>query len=88
MQSELRLSADLKQLDKRIAQAKTKNIKALKELGTHPGACEVDAVDAANALALKLKYHRLTDIEIQLKPHIISSVKEPAEYMFDVRKVG
>ncbi len=69
VQSELRISADLKQLDKRIAPAKTKNIKALKELGTHPGACEADALDAANALALKLKYHRLTDIEIQVKPH-------------------
>ena len=69
VQSELRISADLKQLDKRIAQAKTKNIKALKELGTHPFACEADALDAANALALKLKYHRLTDIEIQVKPH-------------------
>lgn len=69
VQSELRLSADLKQLDKRIAQAKTKNIKALKQLGTHPFACEADAVDAAQALAKKLKYHRLTDIEVQLKPH-------------------
>ena len=69
VQSELRISADLKQLDKRIAQAKTKNIKALKQLGTHPFACEADAVDAAQALAKKLKYHRLTDIEVQLKPH-------------------
>lgn len=68
VQSELRQQADLKQLDKRIAQAKTKNIKALKQLGTHPFACEADAVDAAQALAKKLKSHRLTEIEVQLKP--------------------
>ena len=33
--SESRQKSDLKQLDKRIAQAKTKTIKALKELGAH-----------------------------------------------------
>ncbi len=69
VQSESRISADLKQLDKRIAQAKTKKIKALKELGNHPFACEADAVDAAKAFDKKLKYHRLTDIEILQKPH-------------------
>ena len=69
VQSKLRQQSDLKQLDKRIAQAQTKQGKALKELGTHPFACEADALDAAKTLALKLKYHRLTDIEILKKPH-------------------
>ncbi len=69
VQSESRRQADLKQLDKRIAKAKTKQAKALKELSAHPFACETDALDAAEALAKKLKYHRLTDIEVQLKPH-------------------
>ncbi len=69
VQSESRISADLKQLDKRIAQAQTKKIKALKELGNHPFACEADAVDAAKAFDKKLKYHRLTDIEVLQKPH-------------------
>jgi transposase len=67
--SESRQQADLKQLDKRIAQAKTKKIKALKKLGNHPFACEADAVDAAKAFEKKLKYHRLTDIEVLQKPH-------------------
>ncbi len=67
--SESRKQADLKQLDKRIAQAKTKKIKALKELGNHPFACEADAVDAAKAFEKKLKYHRLTDIEVLQKPY-------------------
>jgi transposase len=69
VQSEPRQDADLKQLDKRIAQAKTKKIKALKELGAHPFACEADALDAANTFAKKLNYHTLTDIEVLKKPH-------------------
>ena len=69
VQSEARQQADLKQLDKRIAKAKTKQAKALKDLSAHPFACETDALDAAKTLAKKLKYHRLTDIEVQLKPH-------------------
>ncbi len=69
VQSESRRQADLKQLDKRIAKAKTKQAKALKDLSAHSFACETDALDAAKTLAKKLKYHRLTDIEIQLKPH-------------------
>ena len=69
VQSESRQKADLKQLDKRIDQAKTKKIKALKALGNHPFACETDAVDAAKAFEKKLKYHRLTDIEVLQKPY-------------------
>ena len=69
LQSESRKQADLKQLDKRIAKAQTKKAKALKDLSAHPGACETDAVDAAEIFALKLKYHRLTDIEVLKKPH-------------------
>jgi transposase len=69
VQSEPRQQADLKQLDKRIAQAKTSQTKALKELGAHPFACEADAVNAANAFAKKLKYHTLTDVELLQKPH-------------------
>jgi transposase len=69
VQNPSRQQADLQQLDKRIAQGKTQKIKALKELGAHPFACEADAVDAANGFAKKLKYHTLTDIEVQLKPH-------------------
>ena len=83
VQSKSRQQADLKQLDKRIAKAKTKKAKVLKDLSAHPFACpkgyphsrasrsayETDALDAAKNLAKKLKYHRLTDIEVQLKPH-------------------
>ena len=69
VQSKSRQQADLKQLDKRIAKAQTKKAKALKDLSAHPFACETDALAAAKTLAKKLKYHRLTDIEVQLKPH-------------------
>ncbi len=69
VQSEVRQLADLKQWDKRIAQAETKQAKALKELSAHPFACEADAVDAANTFARSLKYHRLTKIEVLQKPH-------------------
>ncbi|PSB08436.1 IS1634 family transposase [Pleurocapsa sp. CCALA 161] len=69
VQSKSRQQADLKQLDKRIAKAKTKQARALQDLSGHPFACETDALDAAKFLAKKLKYHRLTDIEVQLKPH-------------------
>ncbi len=69
VQSEARLSADLKQLDKRIAKAKTKQGKALKELSAHPFACETDALDAAKTLIKKLKYHQLIDIQVLKKPH-------------------
>ncbi len=69
VQSQSRQKADLKQLEKRIVQAQTKKIKALKVLGNHPFACETDAVDAAKAFEKKLKYHRLTDIEVIQKPY-------------------
>jgi transposase len=69
VQSEPRQQADLKQLDKRIASAKTNQTAALKGLGAHPFACEADAVNAANAFAKKLKYHTLTDVEILQKAH-------------------
>ena len=69
VQSESRKQADLKQLDKRIAKAHSKKAKALKDLSAHAFACETDAVDAAKAFDKKLRYHRLTDIEVQLKPH-------------------
>jgi transposase len=55
-------------LDKRIAKAKSKQAKALKELIAHPFACETDALDAAKTFGKELKYHRLTEIEVQLKP--------------------
>ncbi len=42
VQSESRQQADLKQLNQRIANAKTKKVKALQELGAHPFACEAD----------------------------------------------
>ncbi len=69
MQSKSRQQADLKQLDKRIAKAQTKKTKVLKDLSSHPFACETDALDAAKLFAKKLKYHCLTNIEVQLKPH-------------------
>ena len=69
VQSESRKQADLQQLDKRIAKAQTRKAKALKDLSAHPFACETDAVDAANAFDKKLRYHRLTDIEVLKKPH-------------------
>ncbi|MEM9009524.1 MAG: IS1634 family transposase [Cyanobacteria bacterium P01_F01_bin.86] len=68
VQSKSRQQADLKQLDKRIAKAKTKQAKALQKLSTHPFACEADTLDAAKNFDKELKYHRLTDVKIQLKP--------------------
>jgi transposase len=69
VESGARKQTALKQLDKRIAKAQTKEAKALKDLSAHPFACETDALDAAKLFALKLKYHRLTDIQVNLKPH-------------------
>ena len=69
VQSKSRQQAERKQLDKRIAKAQTKKAKALKDLSAHPFACETDALDAAKLFAKKLKYHCLTNIEVQLKPH-------------------
>lgn len=67
--SQSRRQADLKQLNKRIAEAQTKTLKALQELGAHPFACEADALDAAKTLDKKLKYHTLTEVEVRLKPY-------------------
>ena len=88
--SESRQKSDLKQLDKRIAQAKTKTIKALKELGAHPFACEADALDGAKVLDKKLKYHTLTDIEVRLKPYYDKPGRprkgdEPTGYTYHVQ---
>ena len=51
VQSKSRQQAERKQLDKRIAKAKTKKAKVLKDLSAHPFACETDALDAAKSLA-------------------------------------
>jgi transposase len=69
VQSQKRKQADLKQLNRRVETVKTEKVKALKELSTHPFACEADALDAANAFAQKLSYHRLDGIEILKTPH-------------------
>ena len=67
--SKSRQKSDLKQLDKRIARAETKAIKALQQLTNHGFACSADALSAAQAENKKLKYHQLTEIEVRLKPH-------------------
>ncbi|MEM6613768.1 MAG: IS1634 family transposase [Cyanobacteria bacterium P01_C01_bin.72] len=77
VQSESRKQADFKQLDKRIAKAQTKKAKTLKDLSAHPFACETDALDAAKLFAKKLKYHRLTNIGVQLKPHYAQPGRPP-----------
>ena len=69
VQSESRQKTDLKQLDKRIAKEHSEKTKLLKDLTAHPFACETDALDAAQLFTKKLKYHHLTNIEVQLKPH-------------------
>ncbi|NET62630.1 MAG: IS1634 family transposase [Symploca sp. SIO2E6] len=69
VESQSRQQADLKQLDKRVAQQQTKHLKALAELETHPFACEADALAAVQGFAKKLKYHRLIDIKTKKKPH-------------------
>ncbi|MBE9003228.1 IS1634 family transposase [Nostoc sp. LEGE 12447] len=62
--SEARKSADLKQLETRLAQHLDKAQSQLRQLSQQEFACAADALKAANLLSDQLRFHQLTDIEI------------------------
>ena len=68
IESTARKDADLKKLHRSIAKALRDQTAALKTLQTQVFACHDDALTAAQAFE-KLKYHSLTNLEIQPKPH-------------------
>lgn len=78
VESEARKRADLKQLDKRIAQAQQRKTKDLKALSGQSFACEADALAALDVLAKGLKYHTLIDREVLATPHYDKPGRPPA----------
>lgn len=69
VESQTRKDADLKQLQKTIDRAFQAQTSALNTLQHQPFACPADANSAAQAFNKTLKYHTLSQIHIQAKPH-------------------
>lgn len=69
IESQPRLEADLKKLDKTLEEETKKQRKALEALFVQEFACEADALSAAQGLAKKLTFHQLVSLEVEAKPH-------------------
>jgi transposase len=69
VESQPRLEADLKKLDKTLEEETKKQRKALDALSMQEFACEADARTAAKGFAKKLSFHQLDCIEVEAKPH-------------------
>lgn len=90
VESQPRLRADLKKLDKKLEQETKKQNKALEQLRGQEFACEADAVDAGKAFEKKLKFHQLFDLKIEAKAHYQTSGRPskedlPSYYSFHVQ---
>jgi transposase len=69
VESHPRLRADLKKLDKKLAQETKKQNRALDELKAQEFACEADAFKAGKAFEKKLNFHLLFELKIEAKAH-------------------
>ena len=65
VESEARRQSDLKRLDKKNQQAEKEASQKLRQLSTQEFACKPDAFAAVNQLSQRLKYHRITKIELK-----------------------
>ncbi len=63
VESALRREADLRQLEKAVKKSETEAKQKIKQLSGQKFACGPDAIDAAEQLSKKFKYHQLTQIE-------------------------
>jgi transposase len=63
VESVLRREADLRQLEKAVKKSETEAKQKFKQLSGQKFACGPDAIDAAEQLSKKFKYHQLTQIE-------------------------
>jgi transposase len=64
VKSQARLTSDLKQLEKRVAQHLTEATSALKRLQSQKFACEPDALQAACAFDQQLPHHQLHNVQV------------------------
>jgi transposase len=88
VESEIRRISDLRQLEKNIAKAHQEAKKKLRELAAQEFACEPDARAAANRLSKQLKYHNLTQINIEpVLPEPEASSSNSAEFSQQVCKI-
>jgi transposase len=69
VESQPRLEAELKKLDKTLEQETKRQSKSLDALAIEAFACEADARLAANAFAKKLTFHQLESVDIEARPH-------------------
>jgi len=63
VESALRREADLRQLEKAVKKSAAEAKQKFKQLSSQKFACGPDAIDAAEQLSQKFKYHQLTQIE-------------------------
>lgn len=63
VESALRREADLRQLSKAVKKSEAEAKQKFKQLSSQKFACGPDAIDAAEQLSKKFKYHQLTQIE-------------------------
>ena len=78
VESALRREADLRQLEKAVKKSEAEAKQKFKQLSSQKFACGPDAIDAAEQLSKKFKYHQLTQIEaceICQKKNLSNSIK-------------
>lgn len=63
VESDVRRESDLRRLEKNLKKAQVEADKKLRELSAQSFACVADALQAAQKLSQKLKYHQLTAIQ-------------------------
>jgi transposase len=90
VESEARKQADFKQLEKRLAKQLDKAQSQLRQLSQQEFACAADALQAANLLSSKLRFHQLQDLEIlehcrHRKPGRPSKNTQPTHYCYQIR---
>ena len=69
VESSQRHASDVKQWEKRFANAAQRKQTELNRLSRHPFACEADAQQALERFEKTLKYHLISDVSIVEQPH-------------------
>jgi transposase len=73
VESATRRASDLQQWEKQLSKQEKTQLAALKKLSNQQFNCQVDALNAAHKLAIKMKYHQLDNIQVVQQAHYLKS---------------
>jgi transposase len=79
VESATRRESDLQQWEKQLSKQEKTQLAALKKLSNQQFNCQVDALNAAHKLAMKMKYHQLDNIQVVQKAHYLKSGRPSCE---------